>query len=360
VTFRKVFLFAAISPLNLLCQTPDLPTFHSNSRLVTLDISVTGRRTGSPIDGLTAESFQVMDRARPQKITQFSHGDSVRPLALILLVDIRQWTSPNVKILRDSLSKALSNLRAADQVGVMTFEGEPKTIQPLTTDRGPVLDALSTITTDQVALLHQAELSWCPKVAENGGFKGLEGGATGCRSGQSLAMAVRSGVRQMSDRAMGASRVFVVVSDDNNLTPNRMATQTADFSEKEEVTVSLLKKLSGFWAHWLVGAAPVVDPRYIKPGAQGRDGTYRAVEYYSQRTGGETVNVTGSDYGAALEKVLGSIVGRYQVGFVPDADGLDNTFHKLTVKVTLPKSAKSAPEVRYRDAYFASAAEPVP
>lgn len=79
------------------------------------------------------------------------------------------------------------------------------------------------------------------------------------------------------------------------------------------------------------------------------------VAFYSQRTGGEVVNVKDDEFGKALERVVGNLAARYSLGFVPDASRLDNRFHKLRVSVDVPETLRKVGrlEVRVRQGYFA-------
>jgi len=79
------------------------------------------------------------------------------------------------------------------------------------------------------------------------------------------------------------------------------------------------------------------------------------------RRGGEIADVRGSDYGTALERVIGDLRGRYNLAFVPETDRRDGKVHRLTVNVAVPKQ-KGNPrqlEVRTRQAYVAAVPQPV-
>lgn len=70
------------------------------------------------------------------------------------------------------------------------------------------------------------------------------------------------------------------------------------------------------------------------------------------QTGGEVVEVGDGD---ALEQVVGNLMGRYSLGFVPDEKDLDGRFHKLKVKIkdSVLKSRKLKPTLRARSGYYA-------
>ncbi len=61
------------------------------------------------------------------------------------------------------------------------------------------------------------------------------------------------------------------------------------------------------------------------------------------------------DYSSALEQIIGNLVGRYSLGFIPDNARLDGRLHKLAVKVRVPASLgkERKVEIRTRRGYFA-------
>ena len=328
-------LLLALSALSF-GQAPPLPDsddaepiFRANSRLVTLDVSVTDRRTGSRVDGLTASEFEVKDGGKAQKITHFSPAAEAAPLALYLVVDIAPYKiKEDMLAIRDGLAPALAKLRPEDEVGLLySWVGGFGSLQRLTKDRKQILDAFST-----------AEEKAGQAKAGRGN---VEQGSNGAALGRTL----RLGIREASTAMLQARATFVVVTDDVTGGSREQLNRVAHYLEQQEATVYGLIKVSSKFSETLRAIPMPCSPNVI----------CKVVSYFAALTGGREVNVTGSDYGAALEDVIGDITGRYELGFVPDEKLLDGKFHKLAVTVKPKDQAKAkAIEVRYRREYNAT------
>lgn len=305
------------------------PIIRVNSRLVTLDVSVTDRRTGGRVDGLTANEFEVKDEGKAQKITHFSAAEAAAPLALYLVLDIAPYKiKEDMLAIRDGLAPALAKLRPEDEAGLLyTWVGGFGSFQALTKDRKKILDAFST-----------AEDKTAQAKAERGN---VEQGSNGAALGRTF----RLGIREASTAMPQARATFVVVTDDVTGGSRELMNQIAHFLEQQQATIYGLIKVSSNFSRTLRAMPIPCTPSVI----------CKVVSYFAPLTGGREVNVMGSDYGAALEDVIGDITGRYELGFVPDEKLLDGKLHKITVTVKPKDRAKAkAIEVRYRREYNAS------
>ena len=288
------------------------------SRLVNVDVLVTDKRTGARIDGLKREEFEVTDNGRPVTVTHFSQGaDPEHPLALLLLINTRSTTKANVPHLRTALSSALMKLRSEDEVAVIDYWYGNELVQELTRDRARVLDALSAV----------AERQDHPRPRP----KHYGGGVSGV--GQDLATSLLLGAHLVQERLPGARIGLVVIDDDLNATPGELVTDTAKQLLVSGATVSGLIKVSGWFANTLKPIGHAIDVSHY-PTLHARP--TENVAYYSAQTGGEIINVRGDNYSAALEQLVGDLVARYSLGFVPDVTRLDGRFHDLKVKVKVP------------------------
>ena len=303
-------------------QTPDQTSIKVTSRLVTVDVSVLDKRTGAKVERLSKDDFEVLDDGRPQDIVLFSGGaDPIEPIYLLFLIDVRHTTMADVPYLRDALSPVLRKMRPQDKIGVMDLWRGFEMVQELTTDREAILNAISA----------------ARKRQEAEGRKRSQQG-----QGQDIAACLAAGIRHVRERHPNGRPVFVIFSDDLNATPRRVVTDTSHLLLSNSATVyGLIKVSSAFTAA-------------LKPLPGLAANQHRNIEYYSQQTGGKTVDVHDHDYGAALEEVVGDIEGRYSLAFVPSAGHADNRFHKITVKVRQQSSSSGArePVVRARKGYI--------
>jgi len=299
-------------------QEEDAETVRIASRLVTLDVLVTDSRTGARVDELGRGDFEVLDEGRPQALTHFGRGAPAdRPLAVVLLVDTStSLHQAKLVRLREGIERAVRQLRAEDLIAVMTYSPGRALEQGLTRDRGAVLDALARVAERQVP--------------------------TGRRinhTGTEMAAAFLDAVRHAREQEPRARPALVVISDDRNDTPKKVAAETIEELLKGGAVVSGLLKLRG---KLTLGGVLSAD---------------KELGHFSEQTGGEVVKVRGDDYSGALEQVIGNLAGRYSLAFLPERGRLDGRFHKLSVRVRVPPALGKGRrvEVRARRGYFAPA-----
>ncbi|HLJ87555.1 MAG TPA: VWA domain-containing protein [Candidatus Angelobacter sp.] len=305
-----------------LAQTAETPAIKAISRLVTVDVAVTDERTGLRVEDLRQSDFKVFDNGRSQQIVFFSGKDSLQPIYLLLLIDMRSTTKTEIPYIKEALAPALQKLRPQDEVSVMDFGTGAEMVLPFTTDRQEVLDAIATIEQRQRDRL--AKRSHRDREHERV-YRG---------QGEDIAACLQAGIQHTHERRPNGRPVFLLFSDDLNAPPRHVVMDTTKILLKESATVNGLIKVSS-------KLAAVFKPiSGLSRFDQGHN-----IEYYSQQTGGEAMNIQEHSYGAALEKVVGDIVGRYSLAFVPS--NTDRRFHKLAVKVS-PSSPDSSGNLRVR------------
>ncbi|MDQ6786339.1 MAG: VWA domain-containing protein [Acidobacteriota bacterium] len=298
--------------------------------MVSVDVLVTDKRTGARVEDLKRENFEVLDDGRPVSITHFSQGaDPNRPLALILFVNVRHTTKAVVPRLREALRQALLRLQPEDEVAVFAFWRKGEMLQELTRDRTKILQALE-------------------KTVEVQREQDSKNGASSFDS--IMSETFLAGLQHAQERRPQSRIALVGIDDDLNATPRAIVERTAETLVASGAQVSGLIKVSGAFATTMKHWKRAVDTAGLSAYRPGEN-----LEYYSAQTGGEIVNVKGDDYSAALEQVIGNLVGRYSLGFVLEENRLDGKFHKLTVKVKLPNAEDKKQKilVRARKGYFA-------
>jgi VWFA-related protein len=340
VAFALALTLAAPAAAALAQKGDDEATVRVTSRVVNVDVLVTDRRTGARVDGLKRENFQITDDGRPVEIKHFSQGpDPTRPLALLLLVNVRGTTKATVPRLRAALASALVRLRPEDEVAVFDYWYGHETVQELTRDRDKVLDALTALAARQ-----GEEPRERPK-----GYGRRKSGV-----GEDLAASLLEAMRHARERLPNARVALVAIDDDVNAAQRKVVKETADQLLEGGATVSGLVKVSGAFATSLKSITRAMDSSHY-PTFGSR--SHESVAFYSRQTGGEVVNVDDDEFGEALERVVGNLAARYSIGFVPDASRLDGRFHRLKVKVEVPESLGKVGklEVRARRGYVSRA-----
>jgi VWFA-related protein len=327
-------------------QTPqkeNANTLRVTSRLVSLEVLVTDKRTGARVDLLKQEDFKVLDEGRPQTLTHFkSAADRERPLAITLIINRFNCTRKNVPILHEALARALHQLQSQDEVAVLSYWYECELIQELTRDRGRVLAALEKVAAQQEEAYRQkAYKEYRKKRAVDDYHTAFEN-------------SIRTGMGRARELYPQARPALIFIDDDlSTLMKDALKKLTFELLDADAVVGGLIK------AEGATGSMRAMSGIInTLPYATFRT---KVIEYLSGQTGGEIVNVQGDNYSDALERVIGNIVGCYSLGFEPDEARLDGRFHEIKVQVRVPpelgKGRKVA--VRVRRGYVATK-EPLP
>lgn len=104
--------------------------FRASVETVVLDVAVS--RGGTPVRGLSAKHFTIVDNGTPRPAERVFH-DSV-PLSLVLCFDTSSSLGPDgLRRLREAADGLLESLRPEDHVGLVTFaEAVDVRVQPTT------------------------------------------------------------------------------------------------------------------------------------------------------------------------------------------------------------------------------------
>jgi VWFA-related protein len=111
--------------------------------LVTVDALVLQKKTARVVGGLKKEDFVLFEDGTKQEITHFSQ-DSL-PLSVLLLIDRGGCLDPFNAQVHRAASDAISRLKPADEVAVMTYHDTTRLLQGFTRDRSLIEAALNRI-----------------------------------------------------------------------------------------------------------------------------------------------------------------------------------------------------------------------
>jgi Ca-activated chloride channel family protein len=305
-----VWCFAlAMCPITTFAQETDDETIKINSALVSLEVLVTDKRTGARIDGLKRENFEVSDDGRPQTLTFFSSGAEARqPLAFVLLTDLNLYSMSKLQKLRlrSALRRALwSSLQTGDQVAVITLSPDLKIVKTLGHDRQGVLESL-TPTTES-------------RDGQPQPFRRTD-----------IVAGLLAAIQHVRERRQQFRLGIVVVGE--------KPFGTLQQAEKDSID-------------GLLASGAVVNV------IRNSEGKNDLLGYICEQTGGEIINIRGTDYSDALERVLDNLPRRYSIGFIPDNAHQDGRFHKLDVAIRVPATSgrQRVLEARARRGYTAVA-----
>src|SRR4029077_9872925 len=111
--------------------------------LVKLDALVMQKNTARIVGGLNLEDFLLYEDGTKQEITHFSK-DSL-PLSVMLLIDRGGCLDPYSDEVHRAAREAIDRLKLVDEIAVMAYHTQTDLIQPFTTNRILIEEALNRI-----------------------------------------------------------------------------------------------------------------------------------------------------------------------------------------------------------------------
>jgi Ca-activated chloride channel family protein len=123
------------------------------TRLVQVYATVTGARDKA-VDDLTRDDFMVLEDGKSQEIVHFAHEQT--PLSIILLVDSSESMLGRMDEARRGLADFIGSVRPIDQVMLMEFDHEARTLSGFTNDKGKLKKALEILRPDGSTALYDA------------------------------------------------------------------------------------------------------------------------------------------------------------------------------------------------------------
>jgi len=128
-----------------------LPVFKTDVKLVLVPVSVTDP-TERLVTGLSQENFELFEGKRPQEIRHFSSEDV--PVSVGVIVDASGSMGDKMERVREAVSQFCDAANPQDEFFMVTFSDEPRVATGFTLDPGDLRrDLLFTQTKGQTALL---------------------------------------------------------------------------------------------------------------------------------------------------------------------------------------------------------------
>jgi hypothetical protein len=318
--FLLVFVSLLYSSAPTSAQGPKGEIVRVRTRVVFIDTLVRDKETAAPVADLTRENFEVFADGKPRTLSYFSRAGEGRrrPLALVLIIDELVATNADESLRRskvlESLGSALRKLATEDEVAIMVNIGGATTplkmLADFTRDQAKVAEALATI-----GSLSKPQPRWYRDELEN----------------------VLTVVEQATMKRPDSQ--IVVVTLTTIIGPMR-------FSERDKI-VGRLVRANTLYSPLIrnPGNASIkmknVPGRMPLPPRPIFDAIGRLVgmdnyapAHIAEQTGGEAQSVKqAEDYGAALEKLIGNLAARYNLGFtLTESEHDDGRMHKLQVR----------------------------
>jgi Ca-activated chloride channel homolog len=130
------------------------PQFTSSVNLVEVYASVVEEGSGEPVRGLSAEDFEILEDAQPQKISAFSAGDF--PLTAAVALDASFSMAEQLPRVKAAARSFLNALRPSDEAVIVGIGSEASVLAPASTNRAEQLAAVDRLTAWGTTALHDA------------------------------------------------------------------------------------------------------------------------------------------------------------------------------------------------------------
>jgi VWFA-related protein len=310
-------LLAWIGPAQTAASPPqsEPPTIHVDTQFVLLDALVENKKSGVPLDTLSAEDFQLFEDGMGQTISYFSHDQL--PVSVVFLFDMTETVHAALAPLAQAALQVLGHLKREDEVAVMTFSSRADLMQDFTTDRKLAAEAVRTA-------------SWMADV-----------------EGTFLDEDMFEAVEQVMKARAGNRRVLVWLTDGTANEENGFTRATigqhapAHLHSRQEAMTRLLQ--SDAVVSVLLDRTAET---YRAITAPGRGGTRVGdIDEYAKATGGPVLSTGTKEVPENLALLIDRVRARYTLGYKPTSAESRGRFCKLSLRVR-PEFLSEHPEVR--------------
>jgi Ca-activated chloride channel family protein len=304
---RKANEIPKLKTVRLLCflvlmfvLAPQLPaqeaTLRVDVRLVNVFVNVTDPN-GAIVGGLTREDFALAEDGRPQQIALFERQSEL-PLNLTLAID----TSGSVKkdlVAEADAAKRFTHalLRQQDQMSLLQFATEVRELAPFTNKPSQIDRGLSQLRSDYATALYDAIYLGSERLGRQDGRK-----------------------------------VLVLVSDGGDTAKSTTYAEALEAALRNDVMIYSLIDV------------PI-------EASAGRDiGGEHALITLAEQTGGKSFYVSDGGLDKAFTRVSEDLRTQYLLGYYPHNQEPGRNFHRI--KVTVPRAAAQAFNIRHRTGYY--------
>jgi Ca-activated chloride channel homolog len=274
----------------------NVPVLHVNVKLVNVFTNVTDA-TGAIVGGLSKEDFAVTEDGRPERIAVFERQSEL-PLSLVLAIDTSGSVRKDLPLEQDAARKFVhALLRGQDQMGLLEF---------------------STMVRQVVGFTNQASK--------------MDHGLASLRGGPATALydAIYLGSQNLAPKQ--GRKVLVLVTDGGDTANTVTYAQALEQALRGEVMV------------YSIIDVPI-------EASAGRDtGGEHALITLAEQTGGKYFYASAGGLDKAFAQVSEDLRTQYLLGYYPANQPPGLSFHRI--RVTVPRAAEEAFDIRYRTGYY--------
>lgn len=343
------------------------PTIKISSELVSLDMQVLSKKTGTPFGGLTADNFEIYENNVKQKITNFSQDKL--PLSVLLLVDVSGSVEPIIAEIQAGALKALQLLKPEDEVGVMIFASETAALDKFSKDKKLITDSISKLVVKKAAVgqltflneaLYQAS-DYMKKLSSPNYRRVIivvtddiinkpTGGHTKDETIKRLLEADITVCGLQVGNREAASTINVKRPNERNPSGiNSQGKAPAPNLNGRGPRQNSKEEIRGGRATTIVGDFNELTP---PPLVNSFDRAAEKVSVYADETGGEVTDTQGHSIVSRFTDLIEHLRARYSVAYAPDNTKADGKLRKIKVKVVDGNKENKELIVRAKRGYF--------
>jgi Ca-activated chloride channel family protein len=255
-----------------------------------------------PVTGLDRDNFQVFENKQPQEIKNFSSEDT--PVSIGIIMDVSGSMSNKLERARDAVHQFCEASNPQDEFFMVTFSDTPR---------------LATDFTDRPEEIENALLGAQP------------------RGRTSLLDAIYMGIRKMKD-ARYSRRALLIISDggDNH---SRYSDRDVKNAVKE---ADILIYAVGTYDRYATSHEELLGPELLQDVAG--------------VTGGQAYTLSNVTEMPEVTRAIGTrLRHQYMLAYRPQTRSRDGKWHKINVKLLLPKKWATFLRVSARTGYYAGA-----
>jgi Ca-activated chloride channel family protein len=168
--FRSCALLGFFLPVALACAQDDAGVFKVNVRLVEVYATVLDHK-GHYVDGLSRDSFKVLEDGHPQSIHTFeANSDGI---SCAILLDTTASMTAALPRVKNSVVKLIDELADQDSVAIFTFDQRLIVRQDFTTDKDAAKRAVLRTRAEGETALFDALSESAEEVSKRSGKKAL-------------------------------------------------------------------------------------------------------------------------------------------------------------------------------------------
>lgn len=275
------------------------PVYRTGVELVHFGVTVVDR-SGTPVSGLSAADFEVLERGTAQRVWYFAQGtaNQASPLHVGLLFDCSGSMADDLSFARSAAIKFLNRLQHAEDLTLVDFDTEVRVARFGARDFPHLVERLRSRKPSGWTALYDA-----------------------------------LGVYLDGAQDQTGQKILVVYTDGGDTRSAITFAETLALLKASDVTVYAV----GFLEH--------------QPSSDRMEQRLRLVQV-AEVTGGQAIFPTSTrQLDEAYDKILGELEARYTLGYVSSDRRADGAWRDVAIRVTRPE-LKSA-RVRTRPGYFA-------